>query len=176
MNLEGYSVGSFDRGAPRWKEALWTVVKCLFFLPAFPFPSRLRVVLLRVFGAQIGRGVVIRSRVHITYPWRLKIGDFVWLGDEVLILSLATVTLESHVCISQRAFLCTGTHSFRSPTFDLITKPITVLEGSWVAAQVFIAPGVSMGPGSMVVAGSVVLQDVAPGTVVQGNPAAPRVN
>jgi putative colanic acid biosynthesis acetyltransferase WcaF len=173
MDLEHYTVGTFNRGAPRWKEALWMLSKCLFFLPAIPFPSGMRVWLLRLFGAKIGRGVVIRSRVHITYPWRLVVGDFVWFGEEVLILSLAPVTIGSHVCISQRAFLCTGSHRFQSQAFDLDTKPITIGERSWVAAQVFIAPGVTLGTGSMAGAGSVVLQDVPAGTVVRGNPATP---
>src|SRR5947209_4275885 len=102
MKLEGYSISHFDRGAPRWKEALWAVVKCVLFLNAFPFPSGLRVALLRAFGARIGCDVTIRSRVNVTYPWRLVVGDHVWLGEEVLILSLATVTLESNVCVSQR--------------------------------------------------------------------------
>src|SRR4051812_38589571 len=168
MKLEGYTVGAFDRGAPRWREALWVAVKCLAFLPAFPLPSALRVALLRAFGAQVGRGVIVRSRVNISYPWRLSLGDHVWLGEEVMILSLAQVTIESNVCISQRAFLCTGSHDFRAPGFDLITKPITIREGSWIAAQAFVAPGVRIGPGSMVGAGCVVTRDVAPGEIVSG--------
>ena len=176
MQLEGYSIGAFDRGAPRWKEALWTVVKCLAFLPPWPVPSALRVALLRAFGARIGQGVVIRSRVHITYPWRLTLGDHVWLGEEVLILSLAPVVVESNVCLSQRAFLCTGTHDFSSAGFDLIIKPITIRANSWIAAQAFIAPGVTIGPHSMAGAGSIVLHDVPPSTKVIGNPAQPRAS
>ncbi|MDP9292603.1 MAG: colanic acid biosynthesis acetyltransferase WcaF, partial [Verrucomicrobiota bacterium] len=91
---------------------------------------------------------------------------------EVMILSLAQVTIESSVCVSQRAFLCTGSHDFRSATFDLQTKPITLRSGSWVAAQAFIAPGVEVGAGSMVTAGSVVVENVPPGVIVRGNPAA----
>jgi putative colanic acid biosynthesis acetyltransferase WcaF len=171
MELKDYGTGAFDRGAPAWKEALWIAARCLFFETAWPWPSALRVALLRFFGAEVGEGVVIRSRVSISFPWRLRIGDHVWLGEEVRILSLATVTLESSVCISQRAFLCTGSHRFDLPAFDLVTKPIHVRRGSWVAAQAFVAPGVEIGPGSMVCAGSVVLENVAPGTVVRGNPA-----
>jgi putative colanic acid biosynthesis acetyltransferase WcaF len=174
MKLEGYTIGDFDRGAPRWKEALWVLVKAVFFLNAFPWPSAVRVPLLRLFGATIGRGVVIRNFVNVTYPWRLQVGDFVWLGDEVCILSLAPVLLESHVCVSQRAFLCTGTHRFRAPGFDLVVKPVTVRAGSWVAAQAFVAPGVEIGPGSMVCAGSVVVAEVPPATIAQGNPAQVR--
>ena len=98
-------------------------------------------------------------------------GDDVWLGEEVLILSLAPVVIESSVCISQRAFLCSGSHDFRAENFDLVTKPITVRKGSWVAAQAFVAPGVEIGEGSMVAAGSVVSENVPPKTLVRGNPA-----
>lgn len=171
MELSGYTTGGFDRGAPRWKDALWMAVSCLFFQTAWPWPSPLRVALLRAFGARVGQGVVIRGKVAISFPWRLTLGDHVWLGEEVLILSLAPVTIESHVCISQRAFLCTGSHDFTAAKFDLVTRPIVIRERSWIAAQAFIAPGVEVGPGSMVAAGSIVLENVPPGVLVRGNPA-----
>jgi len=171
IRLAGYTTGSFDRGQPLWFEALWMAVKCLFFLTPVPWPSGFRVALLRAFGAQIGRGVIVRAQVNVTFPWRLSVGDDVWIGEEVIILSLAPVTLESNVCLSQRAFLCTGSHDFRAPTFDLVVKPITVRAGSWIAAQVFVAPGVEIGAESMVAAGSVVLENVPPKSLVQGNPA-----
>lgn len=172
MNLRGYSSAGFDRGASAGKEALWWLVKCIFFQNPWPWPSALRVVLLRAFGAQVGDRVVVRGNVNVTFPWRLTLGDDVWIGEEVLILSLARVTIESSVCVSQRAFLCTGSHRFHEPGFDLVTRPITVRSGSWIAAQAFIAPGVEIGAGSMVCAGSVVLENVAPGTIARGNPAA----
>lgn len=171
MQLRNYTTGGFQRGRPWWFEALWLVVKWLFFLNPVPWPSALRVPLLRAFGAKIGERVVIRSHVNITFPWRLKMGDDVWVGEEVLILSLAQVSIESDVCISQRAFLCTGSHNFRAEHFDLITRPITVRGRSWVAAQAFVAPGVEIGEGSMVAAGSVVSENVPPKTLVRGNPA-----
>jgi putative colanic acid biosynthesis acetyltransferase WcaF len=136
-----------------------------------PWPSALRVALLRLFGATVGEGVVIRSQVNITFPWRLTVGSHVWIGEEVLVLSLAQVTIESNCCISQRAFLCTGSHDFASPAFSLRTREITIREGSWVAAGAFVAPGVTVGPGSMITAGSVALADTGPGVIVQGNPA-----
>jgi len=171
IDLEGYTTGSFDRGASRLTEAAWWVVRALFFQGSFPWPSSLRVALLRSFGARIGEGVVIRSRVNVTFPWRLTLGDHVWLGEETLIISLAAVTIESNCCISQRAFLCTGSHDFSSPGFNLITRPVTIRAGSWVAAAAFIAPGIEVGQGSMVAAGSVVLNDVPPQVIVRGNPA-----
>jgi len=172
MELGKFSNRSFDRGCPPWKEALWFIAKCLFFLNPWPWPSALRVWLLRCFGAKVGKRVVVRGQVNITFPWRLEVGDDVWVGEEVVILSLAPVVIDSNVCISQRAFLCTGSHYFHSPAFDLVTKSIQVARESWIGAQAFIAPGVKIGQGSMVCAGSVVLDDVPPQSKVGGNPAA----
>jgi putative colanic acid biosynthesis acetyltransferase WcaF len=171
IDLSGYTTGGFERGASRLKEAAWWVARALFFQAPLPWPPALRVAVLRLFGATVGEGVVIRSQVNITFPWRFSAGDHVWIGEEVLVLSLAQVTIESHCCISQRAFLCTGSHDFSSPAFSLITKPITIRQGSWIAAGAFIAPGVQVGPGSMVAAGSVVLAAVGPRVIVRGNPA-----
>ena len=171
MDLSRYDNRDFDRGAPRWKEALWVVARGVFFQTALPWPSALRVALLRAFGGRIGRGVVVRANVNVSFPWRLSVGDHVWIGEDVGILSLAAVTIESNVCLSQRAYLCTGTHDYRRADFRLVTRPITVRAGSWIAAQAFIAPGVEIGAGGVVSAGSVVIQDVPPATLVRGNPA-----
>ncbi len=171
MELKGYTTGDFDRGASRGREALWFLAKVVFFLNPWPWPSAVRVFWLRTFGAKIGARVVVRANVNVSFPWRLTVGDDVWIGEEVILLTLAETVIESNVCISQRAFLCTGSHRFRAPGFDLVTKPITVRGGSWIAAQAFIAPGVEIGAGSMVCAGSVVIENVAAGTVVRGNPA-----
>jgi putative colanic acid biosynthesis acetyltransferase WcaF len=101
----------------------------------------------------------------------LEIGDYVWLGEGVWILSLDRVRIDSNVCVSQQAYLCTGSHDYKSESFNLITRPITVLSGSWVAARAFVAPGVTIGPNAVVAAGAVVTRDVAAGLVVRGNPA-----
>ena len=131
----------------------------------------MRVALLRGFGAKIGSSVVIRENVNISMPWRLTIGDHVWIGEDVGILSLAQVSIGSNVCISQRAYLCTGSHDYRREDFKLITRPITIHEGTWVAAAAFIGPGVTIGAGAVVTAGSVVMKDVAPEALMRGNPA-----
>src|SRR5438034_4529042 len=122
-------------------------------------------------GTKIGRGVVIRANVNISFPRRLTIGDHVWIGEDAGILTLAPVLVESNVCISQRTHLCTGSHDFRREDFKLQAAPITVREGSWIAAASFIAPGVEVGSGAIVSAGSVVFASVAPKTFVRGNPA-----
>jgi putative colanic acid biosynthesis acetyltransferase WcaF len=140
---------------------------------SIPFPSRWKAWILKAFGAKIGSRVVIRSRVNITMPWRLEIGDDVWVGDEVMILSLDRVTIASNCCLSQRSFLCTGSHDFSSETFSLITKPIVIEESCWVGAQSFIGPGVTMKMGSRTLAGAVVIRNVDQGTAVAGVPAKP---
>jgi len=171
MDLSCYDNSAFDRGTPRWREGLWYLVRSTFFQTAFPWPSVLRVACLRLFGARLGRGVVVRNGVNVSFPWRLTVGDHVWLGEEVGILSLAPVTIEDNVCISQRAYLCTGSHDFRQETFPLITRPIIVRTGSWLAAAVLVLPGIEIGAGAVVAAGSVVTQNVPPRTLVRGNPA-----
>ena len=173
LKLRDYQ-SNLDRGASRATEALWLIVKCVAFMPCLPLPSKLRVWVLCRFGARIGNGVVIRSQVDITFPWRLTIGDDVWIGEGVKILNLAEVTIGDDCCLSQRAFLCAGSHRFDLPNFDLVTKPIIVHDGSWITAGVFVAPGVSIGPNSMCAAGSVVLNDVPANTTVIGNPARPK--
>jgi putative colanic acid biosynthesis acetyltransferase WcaF len=171
INLSRYDNSAFSRGVPRWKEWLWWVVRSLLFAPWFPVPSPFKVAALRVFGAKVGEGLAIRSRVNITMPWRLEIGDHVWIGDEVMILSLDRVRIGSNSCISQRAFLCTGSHDFSKEGFDLITRPIGIGESCWVGAQAFVGPGVTMGAGSRCLAGAVVVKDVGAGETVGGVPA-----
>lgn len=146
-------------------------VKWLFFQTTVPWPSALRVAILRAFGAKVGEGVVIRGNVNVSFPWRLIIGDHVWIGEEVMILSLAPVEIGSNVCISQRAFLCTGSHDHRKRTFDLVVRGIALRDGCWVAAQSFIGPGVEVGNGSVISAGSVVMSPVPEHVLVRGNPA-----
>lgn len=171
MNLAIYDNSDFDRGAPPWKEALWVLTRSVFFQTPLPWPSEMRVALLRAFGARIGKGAVIRANVSISFPWRLILGDHVWIGEDVGILSLAQVTIGSNVCISQRSYLCTGSHDFRRDDFKLKVAPIAVREGSWIAAASFIGPGVEIGEGSVISAGSVLGESVPSNSLVRGNPA-----
>ncbi|MGE9271129.1 MAG: WcaF family extracellular polysaccharide biosynthesis acetyltransferase [Verrucomicrobiales bacterium] len=174
MKLKDYQATGFERGASRLREGLWWVIRSIFFAPWFPVPSAMKVFWLRAFGAKIGDGVVIRSRVHISFPWRLEIGDFVWIGDEVSILSLDRVVIGSNCCISQRAYLCTGSHDFSKDSFDLQTAPIVIEDECWVSAMAFVGPGVSMRSGSRCLAGAVVVREVPRGATVSGVPARVR--
>ena len=171
VDLARFSNKSFDRGASRFKEALWVLIRVLFFAPPWPLPSALRVFWLRLFGAKIGRGVIIRSRVNIHFPWRLEIGDCVWLGEECWLLNLAPIKIASHVCVSQRAFLCTGSHDYTLPAFDLIAKPISIEAGAWIGACGFVGPNVTVGTHAVLTAGSFTGKNLEPFGVYQGNPA-----
>jgi putative colanic acid biosynthesis acetyltransferase WcaF len=119
----------------------------------------------------VGRGVILKPNLRITFPWKLNLGDHVWLGEECWILNLAPIIIEDHVCISQRAFLCAGNHNYKSPTFDFVTKPIQIERGAWIGANAFVGPGVTVGAQAVVCAGSVVTTDLPANGVFQGNPA-----
>ena len=171
VDLSGYRAAGFDRGAGVLKESLWLIVSLVLFRLC-PFSlSPLKRTMLRAFGAKVGRHVTIKPQVKITFPWKLTIGDHVWLGEECWLQNLERITIGSHVCISQRAFLCTGNHNYKSPKFDLIVKPIQVGDGAWLGAGCWVGPGVKIGNHAVLAAGSVATKDLEPFGIYQGNPA-----
>ena len=173
VNLAAYSPASFDRGAGSLREFLWVLVSLVLFRLCPLKLSALKCAVLRLFGARVGRGVVIKPNVKITFPWKLTLGNQVWLGEECWLLNLAPIVVEDNVCISQRAFLCTGSHDYKSPTFDLITKLIRVECGAWIGASAFVGPGVTVGTHAVLTAGSVATKDLESLGIFQGNPAIP---
>jgi putative colanic acid biosynthesis acetyltransferase WcaF len=140
-------------------------------LTAFPFPSGLKCKLLRLFGAKVGKNVLIKPRVNIHFPWKLEIGSDVWIGEEVFILNFEKVKIGSNVCISQRAFLCGGNHDYKTPLMPYRNGTITLEDGSWVGAQCFVAPNVTIGVDCVVSACSVVTGDLPENSICTGNPA-----
>lgn len=161
---------SWHTGASLRRRVLWR----LFGLPllASHLPGTAwRQQLLRVFGARIGAGGRLKPQLHITFPWRLVIGDHCWLGEQLWIDNLAPVTLGDNVCLSQGAFLCTGNHDFRTPGFDLRLGPITVESEAWIAARAVLAPGTRVCTGAVVALGAVASGTVVANAIVQGNPA-----
>ena len=128
-------------------------------------------MLLRMFGARIGSGVVVKPRVTIKYPWKLAVGDHSWIGEQVWIDNLDQVTIGAHVCISQGALLLCGNHDYKKPTFDLITGPIVLENGVWIGAKASVAPGVTCGSHSVLAMGGVATKNLEAWKVYQGNPA-----
>lgn len=158
----GYDIG---RGMP-WRVA-WFATQHVVF-KSWWCPLRVRPAILRAFGAEIGRGVRIRTGVRVHWPWKLSVGDHTWIGEGAWLLNLEPITLGSNVCISQEALLCAGSHDRRSDTFEFDNGPISVADGAWVAARAVVLRGVSLGEMAVVGAGAVVAADVPAGAVVRG--------
>lgn len=159
-----------DRGKPSWYEAIWYLVKCVFFVSPLPWPIAWRRGLLRLFGAKVGKGVVIKPRANIHFPWKLELGEYCWIGEEVFILNFESVRVGAHACLSQRVFLCGGNHDYQNREFRYRNGPITIGEAAWVGAQTFVAPGVSIAEDAVVAACSVVTRDLPAAMVCAGNP------
>lgn len=147
------------------------VVSALFFEHSLAIWNGLKRFWLRVFGAQLGVGMVIKPQVKIKYPWKLTIGNHCWIGERVWIDNLDQVTLEDHVCISQGALLQCGNHNYKTSTFDLMLAPITLKEGSWIGARSCVAPGVSVGSHAILTMGSIATKNLEPYKIYTGNPA-----
>jgi putative colanic acid biosynthesis acetyltransferase WcaF len=161
------------RGRSRAVEAIWYLIKCNFFLSALPWPSSFKCQLLRAFGAKIGRQVYFKPRVNIHFPWKLRVGDFTWIGEEVFLLNFEPIHIGAHCCISQRAFICTGNHDFRRPEMPYRNRSITIEDGAWIGAQAFVAPGVRIAVEAVATAGSIVTRDLPAGMICAGNPCEP---
>lgn len=172
VNLAGFnSAVGLDRGAGKIKEIAWYFVKMIFFLSAMPYPGSWKCSLLRLFGARVGHGVIIKPRVNIHFPWKLVLGNDIWIGEEAFLLNFEPLTVGNNVCISQRAFLCGGNHDFRVPEMPYKNGPIILMEGCWIGASVFIAPGTTIGIDSVITAGSVVTKSLEGNGIYRGNPA-----
>ncbi len=152
------------------KRILWTLASPLFrWSPRVAFGWR--SVLLRVFGARIGRHVRLEPSVTIPMPWNLTIGDWSAVGAGVRLYSLGAIKLGSSVTISQGAHLCAGTHDYTDPRMPLMKPPVSVSDEAWICADAFVGPGVTVGEGAVIGARAVVVKDVESWTVVVGNPA-----
>jgi putative colanic acid biosynthesis acetyltransferase WcaF len=139
-------------------------------LTILPFSSIRRIV-LRLFGAKVGPGVVIKPGVRVKYPWLLEVGSDCWIGEDCWIDNLAPVKVGADVCISQGAYLCTGNHDWSDPAFGLIVRPISIDDGAWIGAKAIVGPGTAVGECAVVTAGSMVSGSVPPFEIHGGNPA-----
>lgn len=149
---------------------LWFVINWIFFASFNP-SSSLKIILLRLFGAVVGMGVVIKPRINIKYPWNLKIGNYSWIGEGVWIDSLGKVDIGNHVCISQGALLLTGNHNYKKSTFDLIIGNITLEDGVWIGAKAIVCGGVTCKSHAVLTANSVASSTIDSYSVYRGNPA-----
>jgi putative colanic acid biosynthesis acetyltransferase WcaF len=163
----------FALGRARPVFVIWYLLKSFFFLSSFPWPSRFKSWLLRAFGAEVGQGVYWKPRVNIHIPWKLKVGDYTWVGEEVCIINLAFVSIGAHCCLSQRSFLCSGNHDYRSPDMQYRHAPIVLEDGVWVGAGAFIGPGVTVGADAVITAMSLANRSLEGAWIYAGQPCAP---
>lgn len=173
FKLDQWDDAGFNYGKSQFIVLLWSLIQETIFrfspVPCYGF----RRWLLRLFGCRLGQGVIIRPRARLHYPWRIKIGDYSSIGDDAWLYSVAPIKIGSHTVISQKSFLCTAGHDHNDPYFKTTVKTIVVGHGVWIAADVFIAAGITIGDNSVIGARSSVFHDMPPGMICYGNPCQP---
>lgn len=169
--LDLYNNSWYQPGGNTLSRVLWYFTNALLFR-SYLFPiSGLKVFLLRLFGAKVGQGVVIKPNVNIKYPWKLTVGNYVWIGEEVWIDNLGLVSIGDHACLSQGALLLCGNHDYSRTTFDLQVGDIRLEEGAWAGARSLLGPGTHLQSHAVLTAGSVATGILEAWSVYRGNPA-----
>ena len=171
QNLSEFELPKNFRGKNSFTVQLWWIVQGVFFRTSPQFLYGWRRFLLRLFGAKIGKKVIIRPTVKVTYPWKVSIGDFSWIGDDVDLYSLGDIEIGKNVVISQKSYLCTGSHDYLSRSFSIYAKRIVIKDKCWLATDVFVAPGITIEEGTVVGSRSSVYKNLPANTVCIGNPA-----
>jgi len=162
---------NLDRACPLWKEVLWYLIGSRIVESRLLPVSAIKVRTLRLFGAQIGGNVYLKPGIRIKFPWKLRIGDYSWIGEDAWIDNLDWVTIGAHCCVSQGSYFCTGNHDWSARNMKLFTRPIEMGDGSWVGAKSIVCPGVTIAQGAIAQAGSVVTKSIGPDEIHGGNPA-----
>jgi putative colanic acid biosynthesis acetyltransferase WcaF len=169
--MDRFRVPDDFRGRSKVYVQLWWIVQSSLFAMSLQPMYGWRRCLLRLFGARVGKKAIVRPSVKIPYPWKLTIGDHCHIGDEVHLYTYGEIEIGNCAVISQRSYLCTGTHDHTSPTFDLVARKIVIGPEAWLATDVFVAPGVTIGRGAVIGARSSVFEDIPPGVIAVGTPA-----
>lgn len=173
QNIKTFMMPKSFRGKSIFIVQLWQIVQVTIFRFSPRIINGWRRFLLRLFGARIGEKALIRPSVKILYPWKLQIGNFSWIGDNVVIYNMADVTIGKNTVISQNSYLCAGSHNHKKSSFDIFSKPIKIENEVWIAADVFVAPDVIIGYGTVVGYRSTVTKNLPSEMICFGNPAKP---
>lgn len=176
QDLSLYKTPKDFRGRSKITVQFWWIVYTLFFKPSPQVLYGWRRFLLRSFGAQIGKKVIIRPSVKITYPWKIYIGDYSWIGDDVVLYSLGNIHIGKNSVVSQKSYLCTGTHDYSKKNFPIYAKEIIIEDECWLATDVYVAPGIKIGKRTVVGSRSSVFKNLPSGKVCVGSPAKPIKN
>jgi putative colanic acid biosynthesis acetyltransferase WcaF len=173
MDLSGYKSRQHRPEASLLTRSLWYVINAAVFDSWLVPSSAVKRILLNLFGGDIRKGVVIKPRVNIKYPWKLSVGEHSWIGEGTWIDNLDVVRIGAHCCISQGVYLCTGNHDWSDVRFGLATKPITIADHSWIGAFTMVCPGALISEGTVIMVGSLVRKGTDPWTIYSGSPAVP---
>lgn len=173
QDLSKFSVPSEFRGRSRIAVQTWWLIQSTLFHGSPQLAYGFRRWLLRLFGAKVGAGAIIRPSATITYPWKVTIGEHAWVGDHAILYSLGPIDIGDHAVISQGVHLCAGDHDYTRSDFPIRGRAIRIGDEAWVAADVFVAPGVAVGRGAVIGARSSVFQDMPEGMVCVGSPCRP---
>lgn len=173
QDLSLHKVPKGFRGRNVFVVELWWIVQASLFAWSPHIFYGWRRFLLRLFGAKVGKGVLVRNSARFTYPWKVTIGENSWIGDDCVFYSLGNITIGSNVSIAHRDYFCTGFHDIHSISFDIHSKPIIIEDECWIPNDVFVGPGVTIGKGCVIGARSSVFKDMPSGMVCYGTPAKP---
>lgn len=171
MDLSKFQDTTLPSFGYKVKYAFWLIISNYIFLTNLPIPYFIKIFILKIFGAKIGKHVVIKPFVKIKFPWLLEIGNHVWLGENTWIDNLSLVSIGSNVCISQNSVILTGNHNYKLDSFNLITKPIYIEDEVWIGANCFITNGITLGKKSVILVSSTLTQSTEENSIYKGNPA-----
>jgi putative colanic acid biosynthesis acetyltransferase WcaF len=170
IDLTRAGAGNFKRTRSRALEAFWILVEFLLVSNPLQLSSRIRISMLRLFGARIGANVIMRPRLRVKFPWNLEVGDNCWIGEGVWIHNQDLVMMEDNVVVSQEAFITTGSHDIYE-SMDLVVKPVIIRQGAWVTTRCIVLQGVEIGQNAILTPGSVANKSLPPASIYGGNPA-----
>lgn len=171
QDLKSFTVPSEFRGKSKVIVQLWWIVQATLFAWSPQVMYGWRRFLLRLFGAQIGKKVLLRSTVKVTYPWNVKIGDYCWIGEDNVLYSLGKITIGNNVALAHKVYLNTGGHDYKKSTFDIFAEDVVIEDECWLTNDVYVAPGVTIGKGTIIAARSSVLKSVPGNKICVGTPA-----
>jgi putative colanic acid biosynthesis acetyltransferase WcaF len=171
QQLDKFQLPQNFRGKGAVTVQLWWLVQSTLFAWSPQFMYGWRRFLLRAFGAKIGKKVIIRPTVRTQFPWKVSIGDHSWIGDDVVLYSLGEIEIGAHVVISQKSYICTGTHDPQAVNFNIYAHKVIIEDQCWIATDVYVAPGITIGRGTLVGARSSVFKDLPAGKICLGSPA-----
>ena len=173
QDLSQYKTPREFRGRNVFIVQLWWLVQGTLFACSPQFLYGWRRFLLRLFGAKIGEKVLLRPSVRVTYPWKLSIGDYSWIGEYSTLYNLGEIKIGKNVAIAHHVYLCTGEHDISVETFNIGQRPVVIEDEAWLPNDVFVGPGVTIGRGCVIGARSTVLQNMPEGMICYGYPAKP---